>query len=57
MGESAIFDYVMIPMQDENGYKMTADKFAGQLGRQLKEQGVSASYRIEGGTILLMLDL
>lgn len=57
MGESAIFDYVLLPSQDEDGYKMTPDKFARRLEKQLKDKGVSASYRIEGSTILLMLDI
>ena len=57
MDESAIFDYVMIPKQDKEGYKMTSSKFAKALNDQLKAQDVSGTIRIDGNTILLMLDL
>ncbi|MBO8464784.1 MAG: hypothetical protein IAB93_02150 [Bacteroidetes bacterium] len=55
--EKAIFDYVILPLQDENGYKMTPDKFAGRLRTALEEQGVYSSQRIEGNTIFLILEL
>ena len=55
--EKAIFDYVILPLQDENGYKMTPDKFAGRLRAALEEQGVYSSQRIEGNTIFLILEL
>lgn len=55
--EKAIFDYVILPLQDENGYKMTPDKFAGRLRIALEEQGVYSSQRIEGNTIFLILEL
>lgn len=55
--EKAIFDYVILPLQDENGYKMTPDKFAGRLKTALEEQGVYSSQRIEGNTIFLILEL
>lgn len=55
--EKAIFDYVILPLQDENGYKMTPDKFAGRLRSALEEQGVYSSQRIEGNTIFLILEL
>lgn len=57
MDESAIFDYVLIPREDKEGYKMTSSKFAKELNDQLKAQGVSGTVRIDGNTILLMLDL
>lgn len=57
MDESAIFDYVMIPREDKNGFKMTSSKFAKDLNDQLKAQDVSGTVRIDGNTILLMLDL
>lgn len=57
MDEKAIFDYVILPLQDENGYKMTPDKFAGRLRTALEEQGVYSSQRIEGNTIFLILEL
>lgn len=55
--EKAIFDYVILPLQDENGYKMTPDKFAGRLRTALEEEGVYSSQRIEGNTIFLILEL
>ena len=55
--EKAIFDYVILPLQDENGYKMTPDKFAGRLRTALEVQGVYSSQRIEGNTIFLILEL
>lgn len=55
--EKAIFDYVILPLQDENGYKMTPDKFAGRLRTALEEQGVYSSQRIEGNTIFLILEI
>ena len=57
MDESAIFDYVMIPREDKNGFKMTSSKFAKDLNDQLKAQDVSGTVRFDGNTILLMLDL
>lgn len=55
--EKAIFDYVIIPMQDENGYKMTPDKFIAGMRRHLEKNGIYSSQRIEGNTIFLILDL
>jgi len=47
----------MIPREDKNGFKMTSSKFAKDLNDQLKAQDVSGTVRIDGNTILLMLDL
>ncbi len=57
MDESAIFDYVMIPREDRNGRKMTAAKFSRMLNSSLRDAGVSGTVRLEGNTILLMLNL
>ncbi len=57
MDEVAVFDYVMIPRTDEKGAKMNAAKFSRMLNNQLREQGISGTTRIEGNTILLMLNL
>lgn len=57
MDESAIFDYVMIPREDKNGNKMTAAKFSRMLNGKLREAGISGTVRLEGNTILLMLNL
>lgn len=55
--EKAIFDYVILPLMDENGYKMTPDKFAGRLRDELEKQGIYSSHRAEGNTIFLTLEL
>lgn len=55
--EKAIFDYVIIPLQDENGYKMTPDKFIAGMRRFLEKNGVYSMQRIEGNTIFLILEL
>ncbi len=55
--ESAVFDYVMIPREDEKGNKMNASKFSRQLNSALKDAGISCTTRLEGNTILLMLNL
>ncbi len=57
MDEAAIFDYVMIPREDKNGNKMSAAKFSRMLNNALRQAGVSGTVRIEGNTILLMLNL
>ncbi len=57
MDESMIFDYILIPREDANGYKMNASKFARTLNSELSKQGVPGVVRIEGNTILLTLDL
>lgn len=57
--ESAIFDYVIIPRQDKNGYKMTTSKFARELRKYLTSVGVqidnTTGVRIEGNTIMLTI--
>ena len=59
MAESAIFDYVIIPRQDKNGYKMTTSKFARELRKHLISLGVqldgATGVRIEGNTIMLTI--
>ena len=59
MAESAIFDYVIIPRQDKNGYKMNASKFARELRKHLISLGVqldgATGVRIEGNTIMLTI--
>ena len=55
--EKAIFDYVILPNQDADGYRMTPDKFAGALKQELSNRGISSSYRLEGNVMFLMLDL
>ena len=59
MAEIAIFDYVIIPRQDKNGYKMTASKFARELRKHLISLGVqldgATGVRIEGNTIMLTI--
>ena len=59
MAESAIFDYVIIPRQDKNGYKMTTSKFARELRKHLFSLGVqldgATGVRIEGNTIMLTI--
>lgn len=54
--EKAIFDYVILPNQDEDGYRMTPDKFAGRLRQEFEKNGISSIYRIEGNVIFLILD-
>lgn len=57
--ESAIFDYVIIPRQDKNGYKMTTSKFARELRKHLTSLGVqldnATGVRIEGNTIMMTI--
>lgn len=57
--ESAIFDYVIIPRQDKNGYKMSTSKFARELRRHLISLGVqldnATGVRIEGNTIMMTI--
>ena len=55
--EKAIFDYVMLPNQDKDGYRMTPDKFAGELRQELSDRGISSTYRLEGNVMFLILDL
>ena len=59
MAEMAIFDYVIIPRQDKNGYKMNASKFARELRKHLISLGVqldgATGVRIEGNTIMLTI--
>ena len=59
MAESAIFDYVIIPRQDKNGYKMTTSKFARELRKHLISLGVqldgATGVRIEGNSIMLTI--
>ena len=59
MAENAIFDYVIIPRQDKNGYKMTTSKFARELRKHLISLGVqldgATGVRIEGNTIMLTI--
>ncbi len=55
--ESAIFDYVMIPREDAKGNKMNASKFSRQLNSALRDAGISGTVKLEGNTILLMLNL
>ncbi len=57
MDESAIFDYVMIPREDAKGKKMTAAKFSRMLNTALRQEGVNGTIRLEGSTMLLMLNL
>ena len=55
VGESVVFDYVMIPRTDAKGRKMTASKFLRVLKKELKERGVEVDYNIEGNNIMLIL--
>lgn len=59
MAESAIFDYVIIPRQDKNGYKMTTSKFARELRKHLVSLGVqldnATGVRVEGNTIMMTI--
>lgn len=55
--EKAIFDYVILPNQDEDGYRMTPDKFAGRLRQEFDKNGISSIYRIEGNVMFLILDI
>lgn len=55
--EKAIFDYVILPNQDEDGYRMTPDKFAGRLRKEFDKNGISSIYRIEGNVMFLILDI
>lgn len=54
---SAKFDYVMIPREDKDGFKMTSDKFAEKLETALYQQGIESSHSVQGNTIILTLNL
>ena len=51
--EQVIFDYIMIPKADKKGRKMNPFKFLSQLKRDLRDEGIQADSRVEGGTIIL----
>ncbi len=57
VAESAVIEDVMIPRQDRNRRRMTTSKFATMLNRELKDNGISGTVRIDGNSILLMLNL
>lgn len=55
--EKVIFDYVILPNTDEDGFRMNPDKFVRALRRQLELRDVPSVYRLEGNVMFLVLDL
>ncbi len=51
--EQVIFDYIMIPKTDKRGRKMNSLKFLSQLKKDLRDEGIHADSRLEGGTIII----
>lgn len=51
--EEVIFDYVLIPKTDSKGRKMNPNKFLSMLKKALKDEGITCTTRLDGGTMIL----
>ena len=56
VGESMIFDYVMIPAKDAEGYAMDAAQFGYLIEAWLNDQvGVTCTTRVDGTTVYVTI--